>query len=887
LHLIHPQEQDQTRLAEAQVDRASNLPRSLEPVTAQTWLTKAQVDRAYAQDLGQRLFYTLFPGKIGVLFYEAKQRIASDERLRIVLNLPLPKALEDLPWELICDPTGEHGFLARSQSATLVRRYTNVALPNKPPQQGPLRILVVTASPKGTAPLSTEQETEEIVRGLEQGLGLNDTLRLVWQHLKEPATLPDLVRRLLQGRRFEVAPPLHHATLTKLQDRLREAERDRGFHVIHFIGHGEARPDGGVLFLEGEGDGKPDPVQADVFAEMVDYPTVNLVVLNACETASANNLFPSVALETVRKGVPAVIGMRVPVLDRAAVDFAREFYRTWAAGEPIELAMAYARRLIRQLSPGAAADWSIPVLYMGYTGQLTPRPLERAHRLPWQVRLLRWTFVTFLGLLAVLSTLLGIPETVQTVRTEVPIVRCVWPYPMDPDRFTVAYNRFTVVDSTGAPVWSDDGQRLADFLFKRFEISFDELNLRIPYELRPPSHTCAIQGRTREERAQSAAELADEINADIIIYGVITDTLRGGAPSAGVAVKPQVSLEFSVGSRGFAEGEEIAGPYALGGPIPIDLPFDADAWQGIDNPPHLVRTDILSEIALGLSYYAADNPTQALAYFQKAEQNAYWPRTDGKEIIYLLLGNAAIRQAALDPSPGILPTALGYYTEALSIDPGYVRAKLGEATALYMMALPELSQGSTATEDCQKLQEALDTYEEVRAMGGALGIENAEFKIDYGLANVYLAQSHYCSNGEAEKEDAEYSTAGNLFTKVTKEFEGGNERLVGRAGDSYGKLGLIAYEEEDVTSAIDYLQKAVKYALPSQQVSYYRVLGIIYCETGQRDLALNAYQGAINTARLYGYRQEVEEYTEQLHRLQREGCPPGSGDAWRGDHTRG
>ena len=198
-----------------------------------------------------------------------------------------------------------------------IRRYTDVAFPHQPPAKGPLRVLVVTASPPGTPPLSAEEETEQIIRRLQKGLGVRDSLRLLWRHLQEPRSLPDFVRRLLRGRRFEVAPPLHHATRAALQERLAEANvAGEGFHVVHFIGHGQATPEGSVLLFED--DERPDPVPAEALAEMLDEPALNLVVLNACETASSSDLFQSVAEATVRRGIPAVIGMQVPVLDGAA-----------------------------------------------------------------------------------------------------------------------------------------------------------------------------------------------------------------------------------------------------------------------------------------------------------------------------------------------------------------------------------------------------------------------------------------------------------------------------------------------------------------------------------------------------------------------------------------
>lgn len=859
------------------IERSGQIPADLPTLTAaerqqaQTWLRKAYIDQDYARDLGQRLFYTLFPAPILEMFREAGQRIGPDERLRVVLNLPLPEPLADLPWELIYDARGEHGFLARSRSAPLVRRYTDVAFPHKPPSKGPLRVLVVTASPAGSPPLSGERETEQIIGRLQKGLGLRDSLRLLWRHLQEPGSLPDLVRRLIRGRRFEVVPPLHHATRAALQERIAQANSaGEGFHVVHFIGHGKATPDGGVVLLEG--DDAPDPVPAEHLAEMLDQPALNLVVLNACETASTGELFQSVAEATVRRGVPAVIGMQVPVLDGAAVDFAREFYRAWAAGEPIEVAVAYARRLVRQLGRGAAADWSIPVLYMGHTGGLAPKSLERVRRLPWPVRLTRRVFVTLIALLGIVGTLLGIPGMLRTIRTEVPVINCAWPYPMDENKLTVSFNQFLVVDDSGSPVSSAAGREVASFLFERFRVDWQDLDLRLPYELRPPAHTCPIQGRTYSERAANAEELAKErINADIVVYGVITDTGRSRDSDTEAAREPQLALEFHVALRGFEEGGEIDGPYALGGPLPVDIPFDPSTFEGIDNPAHLVRIDILSLIAIGLTYHSADDPARALEYFQQAEQNPHWPRTDGKEIIYLLLGNAKIGQAAREPSEQLLVEASEHYREALSINPDYVRAKLGQALTQYMMANDEFSQVPTSTVGCRLLQQSAEAYREARTMGGSVESENLEAKVHRGLGQVYLVRGLHCTTGSAQQADFERARA--EFEAVTTDYEEGNSSLEGHAGTSYGFLGTLAVLSRDYDSATVYYRKAVEHAFPERRIFYYGRLARVYCVQGEALKAERAYQDGIDLARLYGYAKDVEEYTARLEEQRDGGCP--------------
>jgi tetratricopeptide (TPR) repeat protein len=442
---------------------------------------------------------------------------------------------------------------------------------------------------------------------------------------------------------------------------------------------------------------------------------------------------------------------------------------------------------------------------------------------------------------------------------------------MDENKLTISFNQFSVVDESGAPVSSAAGRELADFLFKRFELDWQDLDLRLPYELRPPSHTCPIQGRTYSERAENAAQLADRINADIVVYGVIVDLVKGHDPHVGGPEEPQFALEFHVALRGFEEGGEIAGPYALGGPLPVDIPFDPSKFEGIDNPAHLVRIDILSLIAIGLSYYSADDPTRALEYFQQAEQNPYWPRTDGKEIIYLLLGNAKIRQAARLASEDALPAAYDYYSEALSIDPGYVRAKLGEASAQYMMANAEFARVPTSTVGCARLQQSAETYQQARSMVGGVGRENLEAKVHFGLGQVYLARGVYCETGSAQQ--ADFERARGEFEAVTGEFERGSASLESRAGHSYGYLGTIAVLEEEYDASLVYYRLAVQHSPPSQQIFYYGRLARVYCLQGDDSRAARAYQDAIDLARLYGYAKDVEDYTARLEEQRGRGCP--------------
>jgi hypothetical protein len=849
------------------VSRTGSIPDDLpllddrEIAEAQGWLAKAFIDKEFAEDFGSRLFQTLFPLPILEMFREAEQRIAPTDNLRLVLTVP--KALAGLPWELVYDAWGRHGFLARSSTAPLVRRDTNVPFPNQPPKKGPLRVLVVTAQPEGTGRLSAERETEEIVAALGREPSIRKRLRTLWMHLKKPRTLPSLLRRLHQGQRFQVAEPLHNATKAKLQERMVRAKEDgEGYHVIHFVGHGYTDAGGAKLLLEK--DGQVDPIEAKEFAEMIGERTVNLVVLNACETASASTLFQSIAQAVLKRGVPAVIGMQVAVLDSVAVDFGREFYRLWAAGEPIEGALAHARRLIQRQSPGAASDWSIPVLYTGLTPGLTLEPLERVSRALTATKFLSGAFGAIIAILGAIMALLAVPATHRTIRTELWPIRCVWPWPMDENKFTVAFNTFSVVDEEGAPIWwSRDGRALAGFLYQRFEHDFEELDLPIPYELRPPAHTCAIWGRTPDERAANAADRAEQIQADVIVYGVITKADDD----------PRFALEFSVNYHGFDEAEEIAGPHALGGSLPIDLPFRPNSLQNIEHPPHLVRTDILSLIAVGLSYYSADNMERALEFFQEAEQHEHWPRTDGKEIIYLLLGNATLRQASLQASSEALSEAYGLYQQALSVNKDYVRAMLGQASALYLQALIDPQNANEKTIDPALLEEAEDTYNEAFARALVLGNHQIEPKVHFGLGQIYLARA---AGGEDVAAWLDQAKSEFEWLK-TEHDERGNDRIRTRAAHAYRYLAGLAFDDDEIDLGLEYYRAAIELASPFYKGHYLTRLGDVYCRLDNPKAAVDAYQDAVDTARLWGFRDKVEQYAAKLESLERDGCPARTG----------
>jgi CHAT domain-containing protein len=161
---------------------------------------------------------------------------------------------------------------------------------------------------------------------------------------------------------------MDNAVVHEVHDRMRLFQP----HVVHFIGHG------GLISINGKEQGclvledyqrRYKLVEEDKFCELVDHKISRLVVLNACNTAASSNVRRLVGLapRLVRAGIPAVVAMRYPILDDAAVTFSREFYRALASGLAVDAAVGDARKglfLDEESQKKADRSWFIPVLFM-------------------------------------------------------------------------------------------------------------------------------------------------------------------------------------------------------------------------------------------------------------------------------------------------------------------------------------------------------------------------------------------------------------------------------------------------------------------------------------------------------------------------------------------
>lgn len=311
---------------------------------ARTRKGSPQLDRATA--VGNRLFETIFNDDMQARWEAAEdQARLGGKGLRLRLDLSDAYDLVTLPWEYLYEAQTD-SFVALSNWTPVVR-HLDVHEPREPlPIDGPLQILVMISDPierRGT--LDVERE---------------------WQQLNEA-----LAEALADGE-IELTR-LADGQLQTLQFELLENE----YHVFHFIGHGEFDEveDDGVLVLEDARGREVHVSGRSIGNHLRDAHTLRLVVLNNCEGAatSESDPFAGSAQSLLRKGIPAIVAMQFEITDRAAIDFARGFYRSLSTGLPVDAALAEARKT---LSDGAATrvEFGAPVLYMAsHDGNLFDR----------------------------------------------------------------------------------------------------------------------------------------------------------------------------------------------------------------------------------------------------------------------------------------------------------------------------------------------------------------------------------------------------------------------------------------------------------------------------------------------------------------------------------
>lgn len=320
-----------------------------------------------AREIGERLFGAILRGHLLRIYDRsvgALERLREQEKppagLRLQLcydpRQPLGARIDELPWELLCDPLVEDGFLCLDPRTPVVRSVqmaqTGGLLGYSPPLR---RILVAIASPPpGFEKLDADTERQ----------------------------------RIEDGWRFEYSVEIE-VMVDATADRIRQQCQALEYEIFHFIGHGERDGLSGEsrLIFPGKGRDQVERISGKQLAKLLKgrWPPPRLVFLNAChsgQVAGGSHPAAGVALELLNSGVPAAIGMKSPIADTTAIKLCGKVYQLLGEGAALEEALGYARLHVRDLAPGSL-DWAVPALYVrGQPGRLFSLPSAKYRRQP-------------------------------------------------------------------------------------------------------------------------------------------------------------------------------------------------------------------------------------------------------------------------------------------------------------------------------------------------------------------------------------------------------------------------------------------------------------------------------------------------------------------------
>lgn len=336
---------------------------------------EAKVDPDAIRELGRALYTAIFAAHLDIAtgFARLQGMVGRAKGVRLRLHLETP-ALAVLPWEAMHDG---REFLSTKTGTPLVRL---LPLPDdqQPPQRlnvrGPLRVLFVWVSPQGLPDLNIDRAATELHQLLSKVAREKQIV------LEEIGSDIPLIQRIFSTIKAEVTNRRYIAFKTLLDPTLDElrSELRNGYHLLYFAGHGDANK--GIYLDDGAGGevdphsgrrpaGDPYPVSAETLAQALEGKPTRLVFLAACNTAAVmrgeSGLLTGFAQELAGQAkLPAIVAMQYVISEDQATPLTTQFFEGLAQFQPVDMALAEARKVLIRPSHPPGRDVISPVIYL-------------------------------------------------------------------------------------------------------------------------------------------------------------------------------------------------------------------------------------------------------------------------------------------------------------------------------------------------------------------------------------------------------------------------------------------------------------------------------------------------------------------------------------------
>jgi CHAT domain-containing protein len=255
--------------------------------------------------MGQRLFNWL-DGE-GRWLSRAIQDCAAEG---LVLAIAPDAKLAHLPWEIMHDDT--EFLVQKPYPLVMPLRWLDQPFQDRSPQERPLQVLFMAASPENVEPVLRFEEEEAAILSITKDLPL--TLRV------EESGCVEELRKLWQRYKEDT------------------------FDVFHLTGHADHQrtPPYAPFFITESLTGDRQDITAEDLLQVFQVRRPRLIFLSGCRTGEAgqDGSVPSFAETLVQRGMPAVLGWGRPVLDTTATQAGAFLYEQLAAGCQLVQALA-------------------------------------------------------------------------------------------------------------------------------------------------------------------------------------------------------------------------------------------------------------------------------------------------------------------------------------------------------------------------------------------------------------------------------------------------------------------------------------------------------------------------------------------------------------------
>ena len=321
------------------------------------------------QEYGTILFDALFSGPIFRAYDRATvyADLQTEKCLRIRLWIDNNASeLHELAWERLHHRVQDAMLPIAASRDMPFSRYIGLTTSEPAPVTArPVRLLFAISNPANLsdhhlASLDVEKEVANLIEALGD---LPETEKLQVTLLPGRTGLSSTLHAKLEREGYQI-----YKGTTSMDTIIRALSRDGGYHILHYLGHGQfsRRQQQAYLFLENE-DGNVEFIKDEKIAALLNSAgsQLRLVFLAACESAKReqgeSNPFVGLAPKLIQVGIPAVVAMQDDVSFTTARKLTYDFYSYLLECGIVDRAMNQARLL---LFKSGGKDWATPVLFM-------------------------------------------------------------------------------------------------------------------------------------------------------------------------------------------------------------------------------------------------------------------------------------------------------------------------------------------------------------------------------------------------------------------------------------------------------------------------------------------------------------------------------------------